>query len=126
MPKNNSNQSPLDKLAAEMETAQEQAKTQPTSESVLTQETAQEQAGTEQVQTSRYVPAESEKHLYHVQLERPLFDKITGKRISTPYVQKFGKRAFNKFIGKKNEKDKSNAEMLGYTTKVLWNPEENI
>lgn len=121
MPKNNSNQSPLDKLAAEMET-QAQVETQAASKP----ETAQEQTGTVQAQTSRYVPADNEKHLYHLQLEKQLFDKTTGKRLSAPYVQKFSERAYNKFMGKKNENDKSNAEMLGYTVTVLWNPKENI
>ena len=125
MPKNNNNQSPLDKLAAEMET-QAQVETQAASKPETTQETAQEQTGTVQAQTSRYVPADNEKHLYHLQLEKQLFDKTTGKRLSTPYVQKFSERAYNKFMGKKNENDKSNAEMLGYTVTVLWNPKEDI
>lgn len=125
MPKNSNNQSPLDKLAAEMET-QAQVETQAASKPETTQESAQEQTGTVQAQTSRYVPADNEKHLYHLQLEKQLFDKTTGKRLSTPYVQKFSERAYNKFMGKKNENDKSNAEMLGYTVTVLWNPKENI
>lgn len=125
MPKNSNNQSPLDKLAAEMET-QAQVETQAASKPETTQEAAQEQTGTVQVQTSRYVPADNEKHLYHLQLEKQLFDKTTGKRLSAPYVQKFSERAYNKFMGKKNENDKSNAEMLGYTVTVLWNPKENI
>lgn len=125
MPTNSKNQSPLDKLAAEMET-QAQVETQAASKPETTQEAAQEQTGTVQAQASRYVPADSEKHLYHLQLEKQLFDKTTGKRLSTPYVQKFSERAYNKFMGKKNENDKSNAEMLGYTVTVLWNPKENI
>lgn len=125
MPKNSNNQSPLDKLAAEMET-QAQAETQAASKPETTQEAAQEQTGTVQAQMSRYVPADNEKHLYHLQLEKQLFDKTTGKRLSTPYVQKFSERAYNKFMGKKNDNEKSNAEMLGYTVTVLWNPKENI
>lgn len=125
MPKNSNSQSPLDKLAAEMET-QAQAETQAASKPETTQEAAQEQTGTVQAQTSRYVPADNEKHLYHLQLEKQLFDKTTGKRLSTPYVQKFSERAYNKFMGKKNDNEKSNAEMLGYTVTVLWNPKENI
>lgn len=108
-----------------MET-QAQAETQAASKLETTQEAAQEQTGTVQAQTSRYVPADNEKHLYHLQLEKQLFDKTTGKRLSAPYVQKFSERAYNKFMGKKNENDKSNAEMLGYTVTVLWNPKENI
>ena len=72
---------------------------------------------------SNYVPKDDEKHLYHVELEKPLFNQSTGKRVSAPYVQKFTKAEYNQFVGKKNEKDKSNAEMLGYTVKVLYTPE---
>ena len=80
----------------------------------------------EEQQQSKYTPAENEKHLYHIELEKPLFDSKSGKRMSVPYVQKMTAVEYKSFVGKKNEKDKSNAEMLGYTVKVLWNPEENI
>lgn len=73
MPKNSNNQFPLDKLAAEMET-QAQVETQAASKPETTQETAQEQTGTVQAQTSRYLPADNEKHLYHLQLEKQLFE----------------------------------------------------
>lgn len=73
----------------------------------------------------QYIPTDNEKHLYHVQLEKPLFDKRTGKRISVPSVQKFTEKEYNALVGKKSAKDKSNAEMLGYTTTILWNPKEN-
>lgn len=77
-------------------------------------------------QQSKYNPSDKEKHLYHVELEKPLYDSKTGKKMSTPYVQKFTKAEYNQFVGKKSAKDKSNAEMLGYTVKVLFNPEENM
>lgn len=90
----------------------------------MAQETEQEQAETQSKTT--YVPAQGEKHLYHVQLEKPYFDKKTGKRLSTPTVQKFTEMEYKALTEKRNEKDKSNAEMLGYTVTVLWNPKENI
>lgn len=73
-----------------------------------------------------YTPAKNERNLYHVRLDKPLFDKRTGKKISVPYVQKFTEKEYNDLVGKKSEKDMSNAEMLGYTVEVLWNPKENI
>ena len=126
MPKNSNNQSPLDKLAAEMET-QAQVETQAASKPETTQETAaQEQTEVQEQSKAAYTPAQGEKHLYHVELEKPFFDKRTGKRLSTPTVQKFTETEFKALTGKRDEKDKSNAEMLGYTVKVLWNPKENI
>ena len=77
-------------------------------------------------QQSKYTPNDNEKHLYHIELEKPLYDSKSGKRMSVPYTQKMTAVEYKSFVGKKNEKDKSNAEMLGYTVKVLWNPEENI
>lgn len=80
----------------------------------------------EQAQSKAYTPEANEKNLYHVELEKPFYDKRTGKKLSVPCVQKFTEAEYKALNGKKNEKDKSNAEMLGYTVKVLWNPKENI
>lgn len=80
----------------------------------------------EQEQSKAYTPAANEKKLYHVELEKPFYDKRTGKKLSVPSVQKITEAEYKALTGKKNEKDKSNAEMLGYTVKVLWNPKENI
>lgn len=71
-----------------------------------------------------YQPAENEKNLYHVELEKILFDRNTGKKLSKAVVQKFTRAEYNQLVGKKNEKDKSNAEMLGYTVKLLYAPSE--
>lgn len=117
MPKNNNQASTLDELEAKMQEEQQQEANSPESNNP---EMEQEQ------QQSKYTPAENEKHLYHIELEKPLFDSKTGKRMSVPYVQKMTKGEYKSFVGKRNEKDKSNAEMLGYSVKVLWNPEENI
>lgn len=72
-----------------------------------------------------YVPNDAEKHLYHVEIEKPLFDSKTGKKLSTPSIQILTEPEYNALVGKKNENDKSNAEMLGYTVTLLWNPKEN-
>lgn len=117
MPKNNNQASTLDELEAKMQEEQQQEANNPESNNP---EMEQEQ------QQSKYTPAENEKHLYHIELEKPLYDSKTGKRMSVPYVQKMTKGEYKSFVGKRNEKDKSNAEMLGYSVKVLWNPEENI
>ena len=114
MPKNNYQASPLDKLAAEME---QQAAQAPATNNP---ETVQAQG---QPETNNYVPAENEKNLVHVLLEKPYYDKRTGKKLSEPYVQKMTVRDYKMFTEKKNEKDKCNAEMLGYQVTVLWEPE---
>jgi hypothetical protein len=86
-------------------------------------EKAETKAEVKAEEESGYKPSEKEKHLYHVELEKPLFDKTTGKKLSKPVVQKFTKAEYNQLVGKKNEKDKSNAEMLGYIVNVLYKPE---
>ena len=63
-----------------------------------------------------YTPKESEKDLFHAILEKPLFNTGTGERLSNPYLQKFTPREWKVFI--------ANAEKLGYTVNVTWNPEE--
>ena len=116
MPKNSNQVLNLDELEAQMQEQEEQEKFNP-------QVSKQEE---QEHQESNYTPNEDEKHLFHVELEKPLFSQSTGKRVSVPYVQKFTKAEYNQLVGKKSEKDKSNAEMLGYTVKVLWNPETQI
>lgn len=116
MSKNNNQASNLDELEAKMQ--QEEQTNNP--------ETNSKQEAEQEHKKNEYKPSEKEKHLYHVELEKPLFDSKTGKKMSKPYVQKFTKTEYNQFVGKKSAKDKSNAEMLGYTVKVLFNPEENM
>lgn len=39
-----------------------------------------------------------EKHLVHVELENPEFDRLTGEKKSVPFVQKFYVAEFNKMV----------------------------
>lgn len=122
MPKNNSQTSPLDKIAEQIE--QEQTAEQTSSQQEVTTETpAETQAET----AEKYVPKDEEKGFYHVRLEKEHYDQRTGKKTSKPFVQMYTEKEYNKLTAKKNEKDLSIAEMLGYTkVEVLWNPNENI
>lgn len=122
MAKNNNQASSLDELEAKME--QEQQREQ--QEQTNSPEPTNNNPEPEQEQKETYKPDDKEKHLYHVELEKPIFSSSNGERLSTPFIQKFTKDEYKKFVGKKNEKDKSNAEMLGYTVKVLFDPEENL
>lgn len=72
--------------------------------------------------TDSYVPKDKEKKYYHVQLEKPLYSKLTGEKLSKPFTAKLSRKGYRLLVSKKGEKDKSNAEMLGYTVKVLWEP----
>lgn len=62
-----------------------------------------------------FKPALSERRLYHVILDKPLYDKNTGKKLSKAYPQKFSAKEFNLF--------KNNSAGLGFTIKVVWDPE---
>ena len=65
-----------------------------------------------------FTPKEEEKHLFHVELVKGMrFDPQTGKPISLPYVQMFDQRAWNQF--------KQHQAVLGYESKVLWDPTQN-
>ena len=60
------------------------------------------------------VPAGEEK-LYHCVIEVVQFDPKTGKRLSTPRVQKFGRKTFETLVYKTLKKQ-------GYEIKILHNP----
>jgi hypothetical protein len=60
------------------------------------------------------VPAGEEK-LYHCVIEVVQFDPKTGKRLSTPRVQKFGRKTFETLVYKTLKKQ-------GYEVKILHNP----
>ena len=104
----------MDELEAKMEQEQQHEQQEQTSSPEPTNNNPEP----EQEQKETYKPDDKEKHLYHVELEKPLYHPSTGQKISTPYVQKFTKNEYKQF--------ESNAKMLGYTIKVLFNPEENM
>lgn len=62
------------------------------------------------------VPA-NEKHLYHVKQELTEFDRSTGKRMSRPVIQKYGKRMFERVVY-------DDLKAQGYTIEVLHDPNE--
>ena len=123
MAKNNNQASSLDELEAKMEQEQQQEQQEQTNSPEPTNNNPEPE---QEQKESSYKPDDKEKHLYHVELEKPIFSSSNGERLSTPFIQKFTKDEYKKFVGKKNEKDKSNAEMLGYTVKVLFDPEKNL
>lgn len=62
-----------------------------------------------------FKPAENEKHLYHVRLDKPGFDPTTGKKLTPAFDQTFTVPEFKQF--------KAHSESLGYLIEVIWNPE---
>lgn len=72
----------------------------------------------EQMEKSNaYTPRDIEKHLYHVELEKRIFDKMTGEKKSKPFIQMFTKAEWPAF--------KERAARLGYNhVEVLWEPKK--
>ncbi len=65
---------------------------------------------------SSYRPAANEMHLYHIKMDRPVFDPASGvKKGPRPYIQKFTVQDWKNHL--------THGQALGYTTEIMWNPE---
>lgn len=69
------------------------------------------------VTPENYIVPDNEKHLYHCIIEVRKFDSETGKRLSVPRVQKFGKKMYENNVA-------DNLKKQGYTVVVLHDPNE--
>lgn len=69
------------------------------------------------VTPENYIVPSNEQHLYHCVIEVRKFDSETGKRLSVPCIQKFGKKSFENGILDALKKQ-------GYTITVLHDPNE--
>ena len=67
------------------------------------------------VTPENYIVPSNEQHLYHCIIEVRKFDSETGKRLSVPRIQKFGKKSFENGILDALKKQ-------GYTITVLHDP----
>ena len=67
------------------------------------------------VTPENYIVPDNEKHLYHCIIEVRKFDSESGKRLSVPRIQKFGKKSFDNGVG-------SNLKKQGYTVTILHDP----
>lgn len=108
----------------EAKQGQQEQETQAANDNASNEEKGQQEQEAQEQET-KYTPDPSEKNLYHVQLEKPLYDKNSGKKLSLPFVQKFTQKEYNDLTRKKDG-EKSNAELLGYQVTVLWDPTENL
>ena len=71
------------------------------------------------VTPENYIVPDNEKHLYHCVIEIKEFDSETGKRLSIPRIQKFGKKGYENSIAE-------NLKKQGYTITVLHDPNEYV
>lgn len=71
------------------------------------------------VTPENYIVPDNEKHLYHCVIEIKKFDSETGKRLSIPHIQKFGKKGYENSIAE-------NLKKQGYTITVLHDPNEYV
>lgn len=62
----------------------------------------------------KFVPKPTELGYFHLELDKPIYNK-RGKLKSKPFRQIFTQNAYNQFM--------ENAQSLGYTVVMLWNPE---
>lgn len=69
------------------------------------------------VTSENYIVPSNEQHLYHCVIEIKKFDSETGKRLSIPRIQKFGKKGYENSIA-------DNLKKQGYTITVLHDPNE--
>lgn len=72
-----------------------------------------------EVTPENYITPDNEKHLYHCVIEVRKFNSETGKRLSVPRIQKFGKKGYESGISE-------NLKKQGYTITVLYNPSQYI
>lgn len=71
----------------------------------------------EKLTPENYIVPKGEERFYHVVIEVEQFDQKTGKRLSRPRVQKFGKKMYEAHI-------QASLRKQGYKVTVLHNPNE--
>lgn len=73
----------------------------------------------EKLTPENYIVPKGEERFYHAVIEVKQFDQKTGKRISRPRVQKFGKKMFETIVNESLRKQ-------GYEIIILHDPNEWI
>lgn len=73
----------------------------------------------EKLTPENYIVPKGEERFYHAVIEVKQFDPKTGKRISRPRVQKFGKKMFETIVNESLRKQ-------GYEIVILHDPNEWI
>lgn len=73
----------------------------------------------EQVTAENYIVPQGEQFVYHVKQEVTQFNPKTGKRISTPRIQKYGRKIWESVV-------RDSLMQQGYTIEILHNPTQYI
>lgn len=71
----------------------------------------------ENLTPENYIVPKGEERFYHAVIEVKQFDQKTGKRLSKPRVQKFGKKMFERLV-------LTNLKKQGYEILILHDPNE--
>ena len=69
----------------------------------------------EKLTAENYIVPKGEEKSYHCVIEVVQFDPKTGQRISTPRIQKFGRKTFETSV-------RSSLQKQGYTVTILHDP----
>lgn len=69
------------------------------------------------VTAENFICPKGEEHLYHCRMEMVQFDPKTGKRLSTPRMQVFGRKFFESY-------GLHNLRQQGYTIDILHDPKK--
>ena len=70
-----------------------------------------------EVTKENYIVPKGEEKIYHCIIEAKSFDSKTGRRISVPRIQKFGRKVFETIVAR-------TLKMQGYDVVVLHSPAE--
>lgn len=73
----------------------------------------------EKITPENYIVPKGEERVYHCIIEVKQYDPRTGRKLSKPRIQKFGKKAFDTHV-------KSSLVKAGYTLMVLYDPAEYL
>lgn len=73
----------------------------------------------ENLTPENYIVPKGEERVYHCVIEVVQYDNKTGKKLSKPRVQKFGKKIYERIV-------RDSLLKQGYEIKVLYNPNDYI
>lgn len=82
---------------------------------VRTEDGRQKDVRVREVTKDNYIVPQNEKHVYHCKIEIERHSQSDGGFLSTPRIQKFGKKEFETVILK-------NLKLQGYSVEVLYDP----
>lgn len=82
---------------------------------VKTEDGRQKDVKVREVTKDNYIVPQNEKHVYHCKIEIERHSQSNGSFLSSPRIQKFGKKEFETVVLK-------NLKLQGYSVEVLYDP----